>query len=193
MSNKIKVFLDFDSTIVNSVKRFVEIANKKFNMNKSPDELGSYDFRNLYHNITQKEVYEIFSSEEFFNNELEYMPNVINVLDKYNDKFDFYISTASHGKNLELKKIWISENMPYVKGIFSSDGNDKSNIDMRHAIQIDDMYECLEHTNSYVKILYKNGNNFAWQRHDNDDMVYDVNDWNEIGSMFDYYLMEGLN
>jgi len=192
VNSKIKVFLDFDSTIVNSVKRFVEIANKKFNVNKSPDELGSYNFRNLYPEITQEEVYEIFSSEEFFDEKLEFMPHIVEVLEKYKNDIDFYISTAAHGKNLELKTKWIEKNMQYIKEVYSSSSNDKSNIDMRHAIQIDDIYECLEHTNAYIKILYKDYNNFKWQRHDNDD-VYNVDDWNEIGYMFDYYLKEGLN
>ena len=192
MNKKLKVFLDFDSTIVDSVKRFVEIANSKYGTNKSPSELGTYDFKNLCPNITKAEVYEIFATDEFFDDKLEFMPNAIEVLEKYKNDIDFYISTAAYGRNYELKKKWVAENLPFVKGFYSSTSNDKSNIDMRYAIQIDDIYECLKYTNAYIKILYKNFNNYKWQRYENDETIYDINDWNEIELMFDYYLKEGL-
>lgn len=192
MSTKLRVFLDFDSTIVDSIKRFIEIQNSKLGTNKVVNELGTYDFKNVYPDITKKEVYEVFGMDEFFNEKLEAMPNALEVINKYQDDIDFCISTSAYGRNLELKKEWIAKNMPFVKEVYSSNSNDKSNIDMRRSIQIDDIYECLKYTNAHTKILYKNFNNYRWQRYENDESIYEVNDWNEIGLMFDYYLKEGL-
>lgn len=192
MANKIKVFVDFDSTIVDSVKRFVEIANEKYGENKSQEDLGTYNFLNMYPSITKEEIRGIFAMDEFFDDKLEYMPNALFILNKYSEDFDMYLSTASFGRNLELKKDFVSKNLKFIKGVRSSVGNDKSSIDMKGSIQIDDIYECLEYTNAKIKILYKNNKNYKWQRH-NDDSVYNVNEWLEIGEMLEYYLKEGVN
>lgn len=191
MSDKLKVFLDFDSTLVDSVDRFVKIANKKYNVNKTKEELGSYSFKNMYPSITQEEIREIFHMDEFFDKELKFLPNAIEVLERYQHGIDFYISTSASGRNLELKKMWITNNIPFVKEVFSSETNNKSNIDMNNSIQVDDVYECLKYTNASIKLLLKSDNNFKWQRH-NDSTIYNINTWEELGNIFEFYLKEGI-
>lgn len=189
---KIDVYLDFDSTIVDSIKRFVDIANKKYNVNKSPKELGDYNFKTLYNDITRSDIIDIFTSKEFFNEKLEYINGCYDVLNKYKNDINFYIVTAGFGGDLNYKKEWINNNLPFIKDVYITNSNNKSVIDMRNAIQIDDIYECLSGTNAKIKILFKNNNNFKWQRHNNNDDIYEVNMWEDIDSMFEFYIKRGI-
>lgn len=190
-NKKLKVYVDFDSTIVNSVERFVDIANKKYGTSRNVEELGGYNFKNMYPEIEKEDILEIFAMEEFFDSKLKFMDGAFDVLNKYKEDITFCISTAATGKNLELKTKWINNNIPFIKEIYSSTNNDKSNINMERSIQIDDVADCLKHTNAEIKILYKNFNNFKWQRHNNDN-IYNINTWSEIDDILDFYLREGI-
>lgn len=190
MKNNIKLYVDFDSTMVDSIKRFVELANKKFNVEQKIDNLYDYGFKNMYSDISQEDIQNIFGSEEFFDENLEFIKGCKEVLYKYKDSYDIIILTASKGNNLIHKKEWISKNLPFVKKVISTNNNNKSIKELKNSIQIDDIVECLN-TNAKVKLLFKNNNNYIWQRHMNDD-IYDVNYWDEIDKILDFYLKVGI-
>lgn len=191
MDGKINIFLDFDSTIVDSIKRFVELANKKYKTDKDENDLGAYGFSNLYPEINNGEVHEIFAEEEFYNEDICWMNEAEEIIKNISNKFDIFIVTSASGKNLEFKNKWISKHMPFVKKVYATGSNNKSVIDMSGGIQVDDVYECLEKTNARIKLLYKNYNNFKWQRHSNED-VYNVNSWKEINEILNFYLRNGV-
>lgn len=191
MNNKIKLYIDFDSTIVDSIGRVIEMGNNKYGVNEHRSKLSDYNFKSVFPSITKKEIDEMFCSEEFFNDNLKYMPNCYDVLNKYKDLCDIYIVSVSYNDNLKYKSKWIDKNLPFVKQFIPVNNNDKHIIDMRNGIQIDDTYECLRYTNALVKILYKDNNDYQWQHHSNEN-IYNVNTWREIDDMLSFYLKEGV-
>ena len=57
---------------------------------------------------------------------------------------------------------------------------------MKNSIQIDDNLKCLE-TNASLKILYKNFNDFPWQRPTGNEECISVNTWEEIDDILNFY------
>lgn len=189
-TNKLKLYVDFDSTIVDSIARFVQMANKKYNVEKNSGDLGHYGFKNMYPELSTEELLDIFAKEEFFNNNLKIIDGCLEVLYKYKDIYDICIATACTGDNLKHKKAWVEKNLPFVKEFHSFTTSDKSSLDMSDGIQIDDTYKCLK-TNASLKILFKNYKNYEWQRHCNTE-VYNVNNWEEIDSILEFCEREGV-
>ncbi len=73
---------------------------------------------------------------QFLNNNTKYLINMLT------QKYDIHIVTIGTPNNIELKAMWIKENLPSVKNLIflSNEGNkhDKSLIDMSGGIFIDD-------------------------------------------------------
>ena len=191
MHNKIKLFLDFDDTITLSAKQFVKIANKKFNTNKDWRDVKKWNFIDLYPNITYEDIDSIFCSKDFFV-DLEIIDDVLKCLNDIKNSIDINIVTIGKPRNLENKKIWLSENFKNIKynfvGITETFNINKSSIDMKNGIFIDDRFNMLQSSNAPTKILFKNFNSFEWQEHDPGSNVYIVNTWDEIHDMLKFYL-----
>lgn len=191
MYNKIKLFLDFDDTITLSAKQFVKIANKRFNTNKDWRDVKKWNFIDLYPNITYEDIDSIFCSKDFFV-DLEIIDGVLECLNKIKKYVDINIITIGKSENLENKKIWLSKNFKNIKynfvGILETFNVNKSSIDMKNGIFIDDRFNMLQNSNASTKILFKNFNDFEWQKHDPGSNVYIVNTWDEIYDMLKFYL-----
>lgn len=191
MYNNIKLFLDFDDTITLSAKQFIKIANKKFNTNKDWRDVKKWNFIDLYPNITYEDIDSIFCSKDFFV-DLEIIDGVLECLNKIKNSIDINIVTIGKPENLENKKIWLSENFKNIKynfvGITETFNINKSSIDMKNGVFIDDRFNMLKNSNASTKILFKNFNDFEWQKHDPGSNIYIVNTWNEIYDMLKFYL-----
>lgn len=176
-----KIFCDFDDTLVKSSKRVVEMINLQFGTSKSESDVVDWGYKSIYKNITRQEVYNIFDSERFFDN-LDVFDGAIEFLSGHTVEF---CTIGSH-KNLNMKVDYLNMNYPN-EFIFSGHTcGDKSSIDMSGGVQIDDKVSNLENTNAKIKILFKNFNNFVWQKPPTNSNIYMANTWKEIKEIVDF-------
>ena len=180
------VYVDFDNTIVESNQKVIEILNDKYGLNKSEDDLEDYGYTSIAP-ITEEEKLGIFESDEFFSN-LKFKSDFLKVLNKYDGKVKFVITTKGTAENLKKKKQWIKENIPGNISFVGITNNSlsKRQVDMTNGIQIDDCTAALD-TNADIKILYKDNHNFNWQSNYNNTDILVVNTWLEIDDILSFY------
>lgn len=188
MNNKIDLFLDFDDTICLTSKQFVKLANKKYKKEEDWNNINRWDFKDLYPEITNNDIDNIFSSEDFFV-DLELCENCLDVINSIKNLVNIHIATIGTDKNLKNKMKWIKENLNIdfnFNGILDTGINDKSSIDMSGAIFVDDRADNLRSSNANIKILYKNYHNYSWQQIEPNDDIYVVDSWEQICSILDF-------
>ena len=180
------VYVDFDNTIVESNQKVIEILNDKYGLNKSEDDLEDYGYISIAP-ITEEEKLGIFESDEFFSN-LKFKSDFLKVLNKYDGKVKFVITTKGTAENLKKKEQWIKENIPGNISFVGITNNSlsKRQVDMTNGIQIDDCTAALD-TNADIKILYKDNHNFNWQSNYNNTDILVVNTWLEIDDILSFY------
>lgn len=180
------VYVDFDNTIVESNQKVIEILNDKYGLNKSEDDLEDYGYTSIAP-ITEEEKLGIFESDEFFSN-LKFKSDFLKVLNKYDGKVKFIITTKGTAENLKKKEQWVKENIPGNVSFVGITNNSlsKKQVDMTNGIQIDDCTAALD-TNADIKILYKDNRNFNWQSNYNNTDILVVNTWLEIDDILSFY------
>ncbi len=180
-----KIFIDFDNTLVNSNKSFISILNKKYSLNKTEDDLKDYNYQSIYP-ITQKEKKQIFESKEFFNN-LTFKTDVLEFINKFRKTCEIVICSVGTEENIQKKSDFLHNYLPEISFFGLIDAKDKSAIDMQRCIHIDDNPTNLN-TNAALKILYKDFYNYHWQENIQNTNYYVTNTWNEIDSILDFYI-----
>lgn len=180
-----KLFLDFDNTIVNSMKAFCEVYNELFKDHSDFKEanwekVDSYNFKNvcplLHDNFNA--IHDIFEHELFFE-KLDFIDkNAQKVINALSTCFDIYICTYGTIKNIYLKHQWIEKNLPVIKKCIYLTDADKSVIDMSDGIFIDDREDFLYLSNAAYKFCF--GKEYQWnvywigERLQNWNQVYQI-------------------
>lgn len=167
--DKRKLFIDFDSTIVNSIKRICEIYNKKYisHLDFIPAKwylVEKWNFSDQCTLAAKGEVPLYFNRKEFFNKQLEFMDNAEEIINKLCTKFDVYVPSLGLDNNLKYKEQWLNKHFPYIKFIPCSFNtcSDKKHIDMSDGILIDDLVSNLESSNATTKICF--GDIYDWNK-----------------------------
>lgn len=188
-----KLYLDFDNTIVNTGETVVNILNKRYGTTQKWGNIRRYDFKDLFPQLAQDELLELLSSSILYDN-VSFLTGTREVIKQVRNSFDIEIVTIGNEQNKFQKSKWLALNFPArynLKVIDNKSGNfDKSNIDMSDGIFIDDSSECLRSSNAKVKILLSNGLETEWNREENDDF-YVVQDWYEIRDILKFYIEKG--
>lgn len=182
--SKIKLFVDFDSTLFNSVKSFCQSYNELYK--NHPDfKPADYTKNNkwnfeiecpLIHNPLH-----IFSHSIFFE-KLEFMPNAEEIVKKLCEKYQVIICSLGCYTNISLKALYIKKKMPYIEDaiLLTNQGikMDKGIVNMNYsnAIFLDDVESNLRSSNCPRTILY--GSRFEWN---NEWQGEWCRDWDEVG------------
>lgn len=188
--SKHKLFIDFDSTSVNSTKRLVEMMNNKFNQNHNWRTIKKYSALDLFPQATEEDVLGCFSNKEFFNG-LEIFDNFMNVMNKYKDVFHYHIATIGTVDNIKHKQAWCNEhfNFPYEFSGIIKNGTGKGEIDMSNSIFIDDHINNLRTSNANIKVLYKGELETDWNMIDDnlehDKLLLQVKNWYDVDAVLD--------
>lgn len=187
--NKIKVFIDFDNTLVNSNQVAINYFNKKFNKNEKLCDLKRYDFSDLFPEATSKDVCDLFNGNELFDN-LEFIEDCHTKLYGIRKFIDVDVVSIGSEQNGKLKIEWARKNTTIVNNItiIDSERHNKSAVDMSDGVFIDDHIECLRSSNAKIKILYRFNQDGDWNKYDNIDKVYIVNTWDEIIEILKFYV-----
>lgn len=137
-----KLFIDFDNTIVDTTRATCITYNIIHSTNIQPEVIENYD---MSPHLILNGNFNIFSNFILYNH-LKLFDGVIECLNKLKDNFEIYLVTNCSLESIPLKSQWIKENLP--KNIFSGmiflntgQGYDKSLIDMKDSILIDDHRE----------------------------------------------------
>lgn len=190
---KIKLFVDFDSTLVNSRETALNIFNYTFGQKYSNEQLRKRNFKDLFPLVNEKMIHEVFTSKMFYDF-LEFKENSFNILEMYSKFYSIQLVTKVHREGMENKAVWISKNIPsslIPTIIFVDSGASKKDIDMEGGVFIDDFVENLRETNAKIKILYAPYPDAEECQIDNLDEVYMVSTWHEIGSILEFYRKQG--
>jgi 5'(3')-deoxyribonucleotidase len=159
-----KIFMDFDGTIVNARKAYCDVYSKLYS------GCEFYEHPN-WQNVTEWDLSKMcpLSREDLFGHdgffyELEFMDNAKEKLALLSKEFDIIICTIGTCDNLTKKSQWIKYNLPFIKkSICINNGNnhmDKSIIDMRGEIIVDDVSNNLGKSNADIKLCF--GDVFKW-------------------------------
>lgn len=188
-----KLYLDFDNTIVNTGETVVNILNKRYGTSQKWENIKRYDFKDLFPNLNKEELCKIFESGRLYHN-VSFLTGVREIIYFVRASFEIEIVTVGSPKNKVLKDRWLALNFPakYTLTVLDNQESNfnKSDIDMSDGIFIDDSSECLRSSNAKVKILLSNGLETEWNREENDDF-YVVQDWYEIGNILKFYIEKG--
>ncbi|MDE7476624.1 MAG: hypothetical protein K2M91_01515 [Lachnospiraceae bacterium] len=187
--NKLKLYCDYDNTLVNSIKTIAYLYNEDYKY--YPDykyihwtDINTYNFAECNCAMT-KDLVRYFTQPRFFEKS-EFMDNAKEVLNKLKDKYEIIIVSMGLSQNLFGKEIWIKDNLPFAKfiGINMEDYKDKSHIDMSDGILIDDEKRYLDSSNANTKICF--GDVYEWNEQWSGKRCYN---WFELKK----YLMEEVN
>lgn len=162
-----KLYIDFDGTIVNTIKAIVDLYNEDFQYYKKFKhinwwEINTWDFAEC--NCTTPEYINTYFNQQRFFNKIEYMDWAKKILDELNDDYNITIVSSGYSPNLIAKALWINSNLPYCKfiGVNLKEYKDKSHIDMSDGIFIDDSSHNLITSNAKINICF--GDKYEWNK-----------------------------
>lgn len=175
-----KIYLDFDETITNSIGAVLSVLNPKYNTTYSPEEVKLWDFRDAFPNVKLDELASCFESDIFWQN-LTFKENAQEVIEKLLDRnYELTIVTKGTFNNLIKKVCWINKYFDNRINIVTLKPNEsKGNIDMSDGILIDDNQLYLKESNAKYKILFENYKNCEWNNAWNS---YIVHNWLEVAA-----------
>lgn len=187
------MFVDFDSTLVNSREVAIQLLNERYDKNYSVEQLKKRNFSDLYPDITNDVISEVFSSDNFYRN-LSFKENSLYVIKCFCKFYSISIITKENRASFGQKANWISKNVPsYIVPniIFVDSGGTKGDIDMSNGILVDDYIDNLRESNANIKILYAPYPEAEESKITNLDEVYRVYSWYEIASILSFYMKQG--
>lgn len=209
-NTKQKIFWDVDDVILNTSEAIIDIINQKYRVPnglkpKTEDDQKSWGYKSIYRSFSESQLFEILESNEFWkkvriNKDFKRILDT-GMLDNYNN----VLVTKGTLTNLSLKIGYLKSHGLNCDRDFVYDpivieagesATDKSAIDMRGAIQIDDNITNLINTNAHIKILIKNNHDTVFNNSfghytdkiDPDDIFYEVNTISEIEEILKFNL-----
>lgn len=188
MKNNLKIAIDIDDTIWKFHKRFFEYYNRKNGTNYSEKEYNNYSLDKLL-GISSEESFKLYDEFYFsdFENNLELMEGVKEVILKLSEKHKIYFMTARHKGISEMTINKLKDIFGKEFPIFFVFDEEKKVIkekfdyclDKGVDIIIDDRLKTLEMcAEKGVKGFLMNQ---AWNQDENlNEKIKRVNGWNEI-------------
>ena len=165
---KSKLYIDFDNTLVCSIKCICDLYNEDFKY--FPDfkyinwiDMKTWEFKEL--SLANKDyILSYFGQPRFFE-KVEFMDNAFEVIsDLLKVEYEIYIVSMGTQQNLLGKEMWIKEHISDIHfvGIDMGQYKNKSHIDMSDGILIDDEKRYLDSSNAKTKICF--GDTYNWNK-----------------------------
>lgn len=169
-----RLFIDFDGTIVDTIERICDLYNEDFSYYDNFEPINSEDIKTWsFQELTfadSSTVNKYFTQPRFFNEYLKEMDDACDVINRLHNNGDtIIIVTTGTAPNLKLKKAWLRNHILFDEfiGVDIQVHRNKDHIDMKGGIFIDDMTQNLKGSNAMYKICF--GNKYNWN-----------NDWTGI-------------
>ena len=150
------ILVDFDDTLVDLLKPWCEVLNKKAHTKVKPEDIKSWDICSYFPTLTCKEIFEPLDKPSMWK-KVQIKLNADKVLKKLiDDGHDVYIVTATHYNNIKLKYEYVVKKyFPFIDWDHFIVTSNKSMI--KGDILIDDGLHNL--TNDHTNILFSSYNN----------------------------------
>ncbi len=163
MREKRRLVLDFDNTIVNTTKAFIDTYNLIYGRKYLDstvnvpqwEKVHRYDFTDEIPTLTPYEKGLVFSSLKLYDF-LEFYPNAKDIINRLSEDFEVEVVTMCSIDTVDRKYKFIKEHLPNckVQPVLFPDFPDKSHINMEDAVFIDDHAKNLATSNAVYKICY---------------------------------------
>lgn len=171
MMSKQKLFLDFDSTIVNSIQAFCTSYNLLYEdePNYKPAQwmyVEEWDFKDQCHLLEKGDILDLFGHNLFFKH-LEFMDcKTEEVVNKLCNKYRVIVCSLGTPLNIAKKTLWLRDNLPCIKEhiLLANEkcAMNKNLVNMQNSIHMDDHVDNLDSTNAEYKIIF--GDIYKWNR-----------------------------
>ena len=180
-----RVFIDFDNTIVDTTKAFVKWYNYVYSKDVRCEDIVEYDFTPQI-NLPQDEILKAFSNPMLY----KFMVTYEGVYDKlYRLKHllgcELILVTNCSTESTIRKIEWLEQHKP-LSNLFSSkifvcsnNSYGKSSINMDGCVLIDDHKENHKQSNATYKFAYKKYPNCNWYPKEEDGVLV-TNDWETL-------------
>lgn len=180
--DSVKLYIDFDGTIVDTIMRVCDIYNEDYSFYDnfvpvSPEEIKTWNFDELKL-ANRKIINQYFTQPRFFNEGLQSQPHAFEVINKlHNDGDSIVVVSSGVAPNLKIKKAWLRNHIEFDDfiGVDLSRHKNKNHIDMKDGIFIDDMTMNLNGSNAIRKICF--GEEYDWNSDWKGERCYT---WDEI-------------
>ena len=153
-----KIYLDVDNVVLNSIKASVSILNDIYGNNVDYHDVHKWDYKDVFPNLSQEAILESFGSPEFFERvEINYWCKqfILNRL-SYGDDIVFF--TKGTPESIQRKAEYLEAQMPFFsdkcKFIGIPINDSKGKIDLSGCCLIDDNQLNLIESNADIKILF---------------------------------------
>lgn len=198
-SSKQLIIWDVDDVVWSAAEVCVDIINERFILPyqtpKSVNDIKDWGFKSIYRDITQKDIEDIFASDEFFNR-VQLKEGFVTalksgLLSKYNNVFVTKGSKENLIKKEKCLQRMLGGDFEMFEFVGLSMEENKSDINMIGGIIIDDNVNYLKNTNAYLKILLKNDretqyNNLSDKEQCSIENLYIVNNWDELIQVLEF-------
>lgn len=154
-----RIAIDLDGVVFNTIKKICQLYNEDFQYYVNyteilPEYIRTWDFDEMVC-ASREYIDQYFCQPRFFEN-LDLMPCAKWIIRKLSDDFEINFVSSGRIPNLKLKEIWKQQFFPYARliGVDIENHQDKSHIDLRDAIFIDDSANNLQTSNALYKICF---------------------------------------
>ncbi len=161
------LYVDYDGVIVNTIKAITEMYDDEFRDHPNYREVNwseveSWEFNEL--KCADAAHIDAYFCEPKFFEIVEFMPWADYILGLLKEYYNITIVSMGHTENLKLKEEWCKFNIPYARfcGVNFDNHVNKSKIDMRYGVFIDDVTENLNTSNAIKRICF--GDKYAWNQ-----------------------------
>ena len=159
------IAIDLDGTVFNTIKRICEMYNEDFCLYEGfvPvdwQDIKTWEFKELFLE-TPENVDKYFCKPRFFYN-LDLYPGAKWIINQFRKKYPVMFVSSGYAPNLILKKMWLKKQFPDTEfyGVDLSKHEDKSSVDLKGWVFIDDVAKNLETSNASLKICF--GKTYPW-------------------------------
>lgn len=160
-----KLIIDFDCTAYNTIKAIVDLYDNDFYGSPGYEklhwtEINTWDFIEL--KCASKEYIDTYFNQMRFFETIEPMYNFNEIINRLKDQYKIQFCSMGSHDNLYLKQRFLKYHYPYADfiGVNINEMPDKSHIDMRNSVFIDDSKKNLETSNAELKVLF--GDDYSW-------------------------------
>lgn len=154
-----KIFVDFDDTIVDSVENVIRIANNRYGQKVTINDIIQWSFDGVYDGVDSQDIVNIFYEDDFFKT-LKLKDHALITLSKLSARNEIIIATKTTRDGLIKKYKWIKENLKHVCKHIDLMGfnleQTKYIPSMEESIMIDDNVQFLEESKAKYQIFYNN-------------------------------------
>lgn len=167
MNNKLKLFVDFDTTMVNTPKILTMCYENLTGEKPLTYNPLDWNISMAYPNYDKKIIHKIFDIPLFFKYAKDNIfPNCKETLKSLLNYYDIVVVSCGTDDNLKLKEQFLKEEFPFVSFVGLPQANktfDKSSV-CKNGVLIDDRLDCLLSTKECLNILFRYNNNpYSWQ------------------------------